>query len=383
MKLKKIILAFDSFKGSASATELADAATSAILDILPDCNVIKIPIADGGEGTVDAICRHVKVTRVTCDAHDPLMRKIKSSYAIIDDTKTAVIELAAASGLTLISDNERNPLSTTTYGTGELIADAINRGCRKFIIGLGGSATNDGGTGILSALGFKFRDSDGNLLSPTGRNLLRIASVCTSAVNRHLGQCSFTIACDVKNHLYGSEGAAAVFAPQKGADSKMVEYLDNGLRNFNVVTLKATGCDMNGIAGSGAAGGTGGGMAAYLHADLKKGNEIILDIAGFDKIVSDADLVITGEGHIDSQTMMGKAISGVLAHASVANVPVIAIAGAIDDVAALNKAGLTAAFTIQQAPISAQEAMNTATTLENTKRTIAQIIRTIVTFGNT
>lgn len=383
MKLKKIILAFDSFKGSASATELADAATSAILDILHDCNVIKIPIADGGEGTVDAICRHIKVTRVTCDAHDPLMRKIKSSYAIIDDTKTAVIELAAASGLTLISDNERNPLSTTTYGTGELIADAINRGCRKFIIGLGGSATNDGGTGILSALGFKFRDSDGNLLSPTGRNLPLIASVCTSAVNRRLGQCSFTIACDVENHLYGSDGAAAVFAPQKGADSKMVEYLDNGLRNFNAVTLKATGCDMNGIAGSGAAGGTGGGMAAYLHADLKKGNEIILDIAGFDKIVSDADLVITGEGHIDSQTMMGKAISGVLAHASVANVPVIAIAGAIDDVAVLNKAGLTAAFTIQQAPISAQEAMNTATTLENTKRTIAQIIRTIVTFGNT
>ncbi len=382
MKLTKIILAFDSFKGSASATELVDAATSAILDILPDCNVVKIPMADGGEGTVDAICRHTEVTRVTCDTHDPIMRKIKSSYAIINETKTAVIELAAASGLTLISDNERNPLSTTTYGTGELIVDAINRGCRKFIIGLGGSATNDGGTGILSALGFKFKDIEGNILSPTGKNLPLIASVCTSAVNPYLGQCSFTIACDVENPLYGSEGAAAIFAPQKGADSKMVEYLDNGLRNFNAITLKATSCNMNELAGSGAAGGTGGGMAAYLHANLKKGNEIILDIAGFDKILSDASLVITGEGHIDSQTMMGKTISGVLAHASAANVPVIAIAGAVDDVAALNKAGLAAAFAIQQGPISTQEAMSTATTLENTKRTIAQIIRTIDAFSN-
>lgn len=380
MKTKKIILAFDSFKGSASAKALSDAAESAILDILPGCNVIKIPIADGGEGTVDAICRHAKVSHIECNTHDPLMRDITASYAIIDETKTAIIELAAASGLTLVEESHRNPLETTTYGTGELIADAIGRGCRKFIIGLGGSATNDGGTGMLAALGFRFKDFSGNDLKPIGKNLSLIASVCSSTANQLLKECSFTVACDVENPLYGNLGAAAIFAPQKGADSKMVEILDNGLRNFNDITMKATGCNMNEIAGSGAAGGAGGGMAAYLHADLKKGNEIILNIVNFDKIAADADLIITGEGHIDSQTMMGKAISGVLTHAIAANVPVIAIAGAVDDADTLNKAGLTAVFPIQHGPVSHQEAMDTTTTLNNAKRTVAQIIRLIDAF---
>ena len=377
MKTRKIILAFDSFKGSASAKELADAAESAILDLLPQCNVVKIPIADGGEGTVDAICRHAKVSHVHCKAHDPLMREIESGYAIIDSTGTAVIELAAASGLTLVEENRRNPLETTSFGTGELIADAINRGCRKFIIGLGGSATNDGGTGLLAALGFRFKDISGNDLEPIGKNLSAIASAYSVTAQPQLKDCSFTVACDVENPLYGPLGAAAIFAPQKGADNKMVEFLDAGLRNFNDITMKATGCNMNDMAGSGAAGGTGGGMAAYLNATLKKGYEIILDMVDFDKNAADADLIITGEGHIDSQTMMGKAISGVVAHASMANVPVIAIAGAIDNVDALNKAGLTAAFSIQQGPVPLSEAMDTATTLKNVERTVSQIIRLV------
>ena len=363
--MTKIILAFDSFKGSVSSTEISHAIGEAIRSEMPACELQTVPVADGGEGTTEAICSALAVNWITRQVHNPLMEPVEASYAITQDGETAIIEMASASGLPLIAPERRNPLYTTTYGTGELIADALNRGCRQFILGLGGSATNDAGIGMMNALGVRFLDKKGNELSPIGINLPLIEQIDETTIHSALSASTFTIACDVKNTLYGKEGAAYIFAPQKGAHADDVVLLDKGLRHYAKKVLEIKGIDIASIPGSGAAGGMGGGILPYLNASLKSGIDTILDILQFDHMLDDAQLVFTGEGKIDAQTGMGKALNGILQKARAKNVPVIALAGSVENAKILNKLGFTAVFSIQQGPISLHKAMQKDTALKN------------------
>lgn len=381
--MKNIVIASDSFKGSLSSAEVASAAEDGIKAVFPDCNVTKICIADGGEGTTEALMKALGGQMTSVQVHDPLMRPIEAAYGITDDEcgeascgRTAVIEMSAASGLPLLAPSERNPLKTTTFGTGEMILDACRKGCRRFLLGIGGSATNDAGTGILSALGVKFLDKDGNLLQGTGENLSRIACVDMSGVPAGIFSSEFTVACDVGNPFCGPDGAAYVFAPQKGAGKEDVGVLDRGLKSFAGITEKFCGRDISTLKGAGAAGGLGGALAAYLDARLVPGSEMILEAVGFDGKIAGADLVITGEGKIDRQTSMGKVPSAVLRHASAMGIPVIAIAGCIDrDLEGNN--GFTAVFPVSPGNIPAEEAMQPAVAAANVRRTVSRIMNVI------
>lgn len=378
--MKKIILAFDSFKGSAGSLEIAGAARKGILKECPHCNVVSFPIADGGEGTTEAICTGLEVNHVTCTAHDPLMNPIDVTYGITQDGTTAILEMASASGLPLVPEALRNPLNTSTYGTGEIIRDALQKGCRRFILGIGGSATNDAGTGMLSALGIRFLDESGNPLKPIGSNLIRIAAIDDSSLHPALQEATFTIACDVNNPFYGPQGAAFVYAPQKGASPEEVIALDEGLRHYADILLKQKGVDIAAIPGAGAAGGMGGGLLPFLHATLKPGIDAILDILPFEESLHEADLIFTGEGKLDAQTGMGKALGGILQMAQGRNVPVIALGGAVEATELLNEMGFTAVLPIQPAPVSLERAMQKEFTLDNIERTVAQLIRIIQRF---
>lgn len=381
--MKKVVVAFDSFKGSVSAYEAGEAAMKGLAGVLPGCKIVNIPIADGGEGTVEAIARVAKgeASRVECATLDPLMRPVLASYMILADGTTAVVELAAASGLPLVEPELRNPLRTSTFGTGVLIKDALGRGCRRFVIGLGGSATNDGGMGLLAALGFRFADAAGHELRPVGENLPQVAAVECSHADSRLAGCSFVAACDVTNPLTGNMGAARIFAPQKGADAQAVEYLDKGLEAFAAAIERCCGRDISALPGAGAAGGVGGGIAALLDAELKPGSEIILDMANFDAEIADADLIITGEGRVDSQTGMGKAVGAVLRRAHRVGVPVVGLAGSIDTGAVDCDGGFAALFSIQQSPMPLECALNKETTLRNicfAARQVAKLIGVVV-----
>ena len=252
--MKKILLAFDSFKGSVGSLDIAKAAEKAILKVYPHCNIATFPIADGGEGTTEAICTGLNVDRISCLVHDPLMNPIEVTYGITRDGTTAILEMAAASGLPLVPDLLRNPMNTSTYGTGEIVLDALNRGCRQFIMGLGGSATNDAGIGMLAALGVRFLDKSGNRLDPQGSNLMHIASIDDSHLHPALQESSFIIACDVNNPFYGPQGAAFVYAPQKGASDEEVIALDKGLQHYAAVIEEQKGINIASIPGAGAAG---------------------------------------------------------------------------------------------------------------------------------
>ena len=258
--MKKIVLAFDSFKGSVGSFEIAKAAEKAIQEELPDCQIIRFPIADGGEGTTEALCSALHAQTVSCRVHDPFMKPIEVSYGIVNNGAMAIIEMASACGLPLIDSNRRNPMKTTTYGVGEMVADALKRGCREFIIGIGGSATNDAGIGMLKALGARFLDSGNGELEPVGENLIKVHQIDISQLNPALKESKFTIACDVSNPFFGKEGAAYVYAPQKGANSLQVIELDNGLRHYAQVIKEYTNMDISQLPGAGAAGGMGGGL---------------------------------------------------------------------------------------------------------------------------
>lgn len=379
--MKKIILAFDSFKGSVSSTDIAKSAEKAILKEFPECNIVHFPIADGGEGTTDALCSNMDIERVSCIVHDPLMRSITVSYGITADGTTAILEMASASGLPLVELNKRNPLKTTTYGTGEIISDALNRGCRKFIMGIGGSATNDAGIGMLQALGVRFLDKDGCELKAIGENLIKIDLIDDSNLNPLLKESSFIIACDVNNPLFGENGAAYIYAPQKGANKSQVEELDNGLRHYSEVIKKYSQTDISKISGSGAAGGMGGGLLPFLNAKLQPGIDTILEILHFEDSIRDADLIFTGEGKLDSQTTMGKALGGILEIGNKCRVPVIALGGAVEATQELNKMGFTAVLSIQPSPTTLHESMDPSFTKENIERTVLQIIRIIKQFA--
>lgn len=302
----KIVVAFDSFKGCISAEEACHAAADGIHAVFPTADVVELPLSDGGEGLVACVRRMLPTVDVPITLHGPLMDSIRCSYALSLDGKCAYMEMAAASGLTLVPEDKRNPLKTTTYGVGEMIADAVSRGCERIVMGIGGSATCDAGEGMLQAL----HDHD---CLPTS--------------------CDFVVACDVANPLYGEQGAAYVFAPQKGATPEQVILLDNRLRAFARKTEKAgiASPDMAHHPGAGAAGGLGYALLAYLHATLQSGIDIMLDIARFDLLIRDADWVITGEGKSDVQTLMGKVPSGVQKRCVKAGVPIWLLSGAIDD----------------------------------------------------
>ena len=379
--MKKIVIAPDSFKGSLTSIEVANAIAEGVKKVYPNCEIIKTPIADGGEGTLNTIVNALKGEKVKVNAHDSLMRSITAEYGLVNNGETAVIEVASINGITLLSEEEQNPLITTTYGTGEIIKDALQRGCRSFIIGIGGSATNDAGTGLLQALGYRFLDKNKKETNGTGQSLQSICSVDELRVTPELKDAHFTIASDVNNPFTGPKGASNIYAPQKGADKEMIEELENGMENFRQLIKKEKGIDLNTTPGTGAAGGLGGGLIAFLNAQLKPGIEMVLQAIDFDKHLQNTDLVITGEGKLDKQTAMGKAAGGVLDAAKKKNIPVIAIGGSVEDSNALIKRGFTSVFSIISRPISIKEAMNKEYTKSNITQTIEQIMRTIYQFA--
>ncbi|MDR1719450.1 MAG: glycerate kinase [Dysgonamonadaceae bacterium] len=373
--MKKVLLAIDSFKGCLSSLEAALAVEAGIKAVYPSCEVVKVPVADGGEGTVEALVWMTGGRLCTVEVNDPLMRPISASYGILGDGCTAVIEMSAASGLPLVAPEQRNPMISTTVGTGQLIADALNRGCKQFILGLGGSATNDAGTGLLQALGYRFLDANGKLLGQGGQILEHIAVIDSSSRNPLLNGTQFNMACDVDNPFSGKNGAACIFAPQKGADPYMVEALDRGLKHFAEVVKTQLCKDIDAVAGAGAAGGMGGGLMAFLDAQLRPGIQLVLDTLCFDDLLQGVDLVITGEGRMDAQTAMGKTPSGVAEAAQRSGVPVIALTGNIEDASAINRIGICGVFPIIPRPMSLMEAMNPETAARNIQQAAEQLFR--------
>lgn len=362
-----IILAPDSFKGSLSATEVCQAMARGIKKVVPEAKIIPVPMADGGEGTTSSIVDATHGTLVEgVSVHDPLGRPIAASYGITGDGQTAVIELAAASGLSLLKPAELDPSQTTTYGTGELIRHALDQGLRTFIICLGGSATNDAGTGLLKALGYRFLDDSGRELPDGGLALQHLHMVDDTDADPRLRDCSFQIACDVANPLVGETGASAVFGPQKGATPQMVSELDKALHRFADVVKQKRGIRLHHLAGAGAAGGTAAGLLAFLNAQLLSGIQLVKKTVAFDALLQNhkPHLILTGEGKLDAQTCYGKVIAGICQSAKSYHIPVIALAGAIgDDLEPLYKEGLTAAFAIANGPLTLEDSFAKAALL--------------------
>ncbi|MGX6592533.1 glycerate kinase family protein [Cetobacterium ceti] len=374
----KVVIAIDSFKGSLSSNELGEALSLGIKKIYKDAEIIKIPIADGGEGTVEAMVEGTEGKFIEVEVHGPLMNKIKAIYGILGDGKTAIIEMATASGLPLVPAEKRNPNKTTTFGTGELIKDAIKKGCREFIIGIGGSATNDGGLGMMQALGYKFYDKEGKELGQGGEIMNQIEKIDSTQALKELSQCNFLIACDVDNPFYGPRGAAHVYGKQKGANEQMILELDNGLKHLSEILNKTYNIDISNLPGAGAAGGLGGGLVAFLNGILKPGIEIILEKVEFEKKVINSDFVITGEGRIDFQTVMGKAPVGVSKLAKKYNIPVIALAGSVaDDADKTHEAGIDSIFSIINYPISLEDAMKKENSKKFVEKNAEEIFRLI------
>ena len=376
-----VVLAIDSFKGCASSQELSTWIEEGIKEVYQKAHVTACYIADGGEGMLAAIMQNVKGTIVTCNVHDPLMNPISAQYGILEDGVTAIIEMAQAGGLPLVPKEKRNPLLTTTFGVGEMVKDAMVKGCRKFIVGIGGSATNDAALGMLQALGYRFLDKSGNELGFGGAILGKVHHVDESHVLPALKTCEFIVACDVDNVMFGPSGSAHIYAAQKGADAVMIERLDAGMKQFTQVLKNTLGKDVAMNAGSGAAGGMGGGMQAFLDAKLRSGIEIILDQIGFDGHLKDATLVITGEGRIDQQSLMGKVLSGVSKRAQKAGVPLIALGGGIADELEEHE-GVDALFSIMRYPMSLEEAMEKQRAEKLVKQSVKEIFRLIKTLKN-
>ena len=328
--MKKAILMPDSFKGTMNSSEICAIMKSEIIKHFPACEIKSIPVADGGEGTVDCFLEAMGGERVTLAVKGPFMEDIEGFYAIVEDGATAIIEMAAAASLPMVLGRE-NPRVTTTFGVGQLIRDAVSRGCKKIIVGLGGSCTNDMGVGAAAGAGARFFDAAGNTFVPTGATLDKIAKIDVSAVRDMLGDVEITAMCDIDNPLYGESGAAYVFSPQKGADPDTVKVLDDNLRAGSEIVKKELGIDVSELPGAGAAGGMGAGMVAFFGATLKSGIDTVLDTVGFENIAADADFIFTGEGKIDSQSLRGKVVIGIAQRAKAIGVPVIAVVGDIGD----------------------------------------------------
>ena len=372
----KIVVASDSFKGSMSSLDVANSARLGITELYPDCDVLAVNVADGGEGTVDAIVDALDGDVVRCIVSDPLGRKIEASYGIAGDT--AVLEMAAASGLPLLQPHERNPWLTSTYGTGEMIMDAIARGCRNFLVGIGGSATNDAGMGMLQAMGYRFYDANGKLITAgCGGSLQEIVRIDDSQVCSAVKESVFTVACDVDTPFCGADGAAPVFAPQKGADAEMVQRLDAGMASFAKVIAERYNIDIVPLAGAGAAGGMGGAFRAFLNATLKKGIDMVLDAIDFNSAIAGADLIITGEGKVDFQTVKGKTAAGVLNRAKMQGIPVVAIGGCVEMCDSLQQMGFTGIYPILEEKVPLEIAMQRDFAMSNVRKTMARVLKDI------
>lgn len=380
--MKKIVVASDSFKGSLTSLEVAGSAEQGIHEVFPECEVVKVNVADGGEGTMDALCSTLGGKWVTVAAADPLGRPRDVSYVVLGDGKTAVIEMSAASGLPLLEPQERNPMLTSTFGTGQMIADALSRGCRRFLVGIGGSATNDAGMGMLEALGFRFLDKDGKVLPGRGESMSEVVDIDMGHVSEELEESGFIIACDVDSPFCGPRGAAYVFSPQKGADPQMVATLDAGMAHLAGVIARVTGKDVKDVPGAGAAGGLGGGFLAFLNARLERGIEMVLDAIAFDDIIRGADLVITGEGRVDSQTLTGKTPFGIMKRAQKQNIRTVAIGGSVmlgedDDVS-----GFDMVIPVTPEGMPLEEAMKTETASANVREAVKKVMLTYKTEEN-
>lgn len=373
-----VIIAIDSFKGSLSSLDAGMAAAEGIKRAIPDANIAVRPIADGGEGTVEALCVALGGIKMSIDVTGPLGETVKADYGLIPKTKTAVIEIASAAGITLIKENERNPLNTTSYGVGEIISDAIERGCRNFIIGIGGSATNDGGIGMLQALGYDILNKEGKSVSMCGRGLEEICSISAENANPHLTECTFTIACDVKNPLCGELGSSRIYGPQKGADEDTIVKMDKWLSDYAQICKLSFPNANKDAEGAGAAGGLGFAFMTFLNGKLTGGIDLILKETRLEEYIKTADIVVTGEGRLDSQTVMGKAPFGVASIAKKYGKKVVAFSGCVTrDAYVCNKHGIDAFFPIARGAASLEEAMNPDIAFDNMADTAEQVFRLI------
>lgn len=355
----KFVIAPDKFKGSLTGFEFCTAVEKGLVKVFPQAEIIHLPLADGGDGTLEIAQHHLKGTKIEILVNDPFFRKIKASYVFSKDTEIAYIEMAEASGLKRIAENEKNVMRATSFGTGELILHAIEKGAKHILLGIGGSATNDSGMGMAAALGYSFLDANGQKLKPIGANLTQVETIDVSNVQEKLKNIKFSIACDVQNALYGNEGTAFVYAEQKGASIENILQLDRGLQHFANILQQQFGVDCQQINGAGAAGGVGAGSIVFLNGNLVSGIELIKNISNFDEVIQDADWLITGEGKLDEQTFYGKTIQGVINSAKQNNIPVAAFCGAISlNIEQQQKMGLTYCTSILKTISSLQEAIN-------------------------
>ncbi len=374
----KVVVAINAFKGSLSSMRAGKAVKEAISKADPEAEVIVKPLADGGDGTVDAFAETKNSETVELTVRGPLSSPIKSKYCIIKPDNTAVIEMALASGLALVPEDEKNPLVTTTYGVGELIKDAISKGCRRFIIGIGGSATNDGGTGMLSALGFEFLDKNGNAIALGAGGLKDLHSIKTDNALPEIYDCTFNIACDVTNPLCGENGCCAIYGPQKGATSEMIKDMDFWLENYAEIAKTVSNKADKDYPGAGAAGGLGFAFLAFLNAELKSGIQIVMEENEIEKEIIDADIVVTGEGRLDSQTVMGKAPIGIAKLAKKYGKKVVAFSGCVtDDAEICNLHGIDAFFPIIRGITSLEDALDSDNAYKNLVATAYQVFRII------
>lgn len=372
----KVVIAIDSLKGSLSSMESGTAIKDGILAAKPDAEVIVKPLADGGEGTTDALIEGMNGERIDLTVTGPMHTPVDAYYGYLKDTNTAVMEMASAAGITLVPDSEKNPLLATSYGVGEMINDAIQRGCRNFIIGIGGSVTNDGGIGMLKALGVRFLDENGEDAGEGGQALAKVARIDVSGMNPLLKECHIQVACDVNNPLCGENGSTYVYGPQKGVSEDMKKTLDEAMAHFARVTSETLENDYMNTPGAGAAGGLGYAFLAYTGAALTPGIELILDAVGLEEELSGADVVVTGEGRLDFQTAMGKAPVGVARLAKKYNAKVIAFAGSVTkEATACNKEGIDAFFPILRSVCTLAEAMDPVAARNNMTATVEQVFR--------
>lgn len=372
----KVVIAIDSLKGSLSSMEAGMAIKDGILAAKPDAEVIVKPLADGGEGTTDALIEGMNGERIDLTVTGPMHTPVDAYYGYLKDTNTAVMEMASAAGITLVPDSEKNPLLATSYGVGEMINDAIQRGCRNFIIGIGGSVTNDGGIGMLKALGVRFLDENGEDAGEGGQALAKVARIDVSGMNPLLKECHIQVACDVNNPLCGENGSTYVYGPQKGVTEDMKKTLDETMAHFARVTSETLENDYMNTPGAGAAGGLGYAFLAYTGAALTPGIELILDAVGLEEELSGADVVVTGEGRLDFQTAMGKAPVGVARLAKKYNAKVIAFAGSVTkEATACNKEGIDAFFPILRSVCTLAEAMDPVAARNNMTATVEQVFR--------
>lgn len=383
----KIVTAIDSFKGSMTSMEAGLAVTEGVHRVDSDVDVQIRPLADGGEGTVEALVAGMNGMKQEIQVTGPLGTLVVCEYGIIESSKTAVIEMAGAAGITLVPDEKKNPLYTTTYGVGEVIKDAIGKGCRRFIIGIGGSATNDGGIGVLQALGGELLDKSGKQVPFGAEGVEKLASISCKNLLPQLKECSFRIACDVDNPLYGEKGCSYIFGPQKGATPEMVELMDGWMENYAKITeeyfadsktqLGKFNYDPN-YPGCGAAGGLGFAFRTFLHGKLEPGISIVLEEIGIENQIKNADIVITGEGRLDGQTVMGKAPIGIARLAKKYGKPVLAFSGSVtEDAASCNEAGIDAFFSILRQVTTLEEAMDPQTAQKNMESAVEQVFRVI------